>query len=80
MGSFFGCPQQLNAIKKDLDTSLETHPNWSMLNPEHIWGYHYLCYCKLRLVTPHGGAEGTKIFDFDNPRLLEKALLGKELH
>ena len=26
------------------------------------------------------GAEGTKIFDFDNPRLLEKALSGKELH
>ena len=35
---------------------------------------------------PHGGAdgaeEGTKIFDFDNPRLveLEKALSGIELH
>ena len=26
------------------------------------------------------GAEGTKIFGFDNPRLLEKALFGKELH
>ena len=26
------------------------------------------------------GFEGMKIFDFDNPRLLEKALLGKELH
>ena len=26
------------------------------------------------------GAEGMKIFDFDNPRLLEKALSGKELH
>ena len=26
------------------------------------------------------GAEGTKIFDFDNPRLLEKALMGKELY
>ena len=26
------------------------------------------------------GAEGTKIFDFDNPRSLEKTLLGKELH
>ena len=25
-------------------------------------------------------AEGTKIFDFDNPTLLEKALPGKELH
>ena len=29
---------------------------------------------------PMAGAEGTKIFDFDNPRSLEKALLGKELH
>ena len=26
------------------------------------------------------GAEGTEIFDFDNPRSLEKALSGKELH
>ena len=26
------------------------------------------------------GADGTKIFDFDNPRSLEKALSGKELH
>ena len=26
------------------------------------------------------GAEGTKIFDSDNPRCLEKALSGKELH
>ena len=26
------------------------------------------------------GAEGTKIFDFDNPRSLEKALSGKELY
>ena len=26
------------------------------------------------------GAEGTKLFDFDNPRVLEKALSGKELH
>ena len=26
------------------------------------------------------GAEGTKIFDIDEPRLLEEALLGKELH
>ena len=26
------------------------------------------------------GAEGTKIFDFDNPTSLEKALPGKELH
>ena len=26
------------------------------------------------------GAEGTKIFDFDNPRSLEKALSGTELH
>ena len=26
------------------------------------------------------GAEGKKRFDFDNPRLLEKTLLGKELH
>ena len=25
-------------------------------------------------------AEGTKMFDSDKPRLLEKALLGKELH
>ena len=25
-------------------------------------------------------AEGTKIFDFDNPRSLEKALSGTELH
>ena len=40
----------------------------------------YSCYCKLRLVTPQYGAEGTKIFDFDNPKLLEKALSGKELH
>ena len=32
------------------------------------------------LIPPDGGADGTKIFDFDNPRLLEKALLGKELH
>ena len=42
----------------------------------------------LRLVTPSRpplphpmvGAEGRKIFDFDNPRSLEKALSGKELH
>ena len=41
----------------------------------------YSCYCKRRLVTPlMVRAEGTRIFDFDNPRLLEKALLGKELH
>ena len=42
----------------------------------------YSCYCKLRLVTPLPmvGTEGTKIFDFDDPGLLEKALLGKELH
>ena len=26
------------------------------------------------------GNEGTKIFDFDNPTSLEKALSGKELH
>ena len=26
------------------------------------------------------GAEGKKTFDFDNPRSLEKALLGRELH
>ena len=40
-----------------------------------------LCYCKLGLVTPHTvGAEGMKIFDFDNSRLLEKVLSGKELH
>ena len=26
------------------------------------------------------GAEGAKIFDFENPRLLEKALSEKELH
>ena len=26
------------------------------------------------------GAEGMKIFDFDNPRSLEKAFSGKELH
>ena len=26
------------------------------------------------------GAEGMKFFDFDNPRSLEKALSGKELH
>ena len=26
------------------------------------------------------GAEGTKIFDFDNPRSLEEALSGTELH
>ena len=26
------------------------------------------------------GAEGTKMFDFDNPRLLQKALPGTELH
>ena len=26
------------------------------------------------------GAEGTKFFDFDNPRLLEKAFSGTELH
>ena len=51
-----------------------------MPNPEYIWGYHYLCYCKLRLVTPHGGAEVTKFFNFDNLGLLEKALSGKELH
>ena len=49
-------------------------------NPEYIWGYLYSYYCKLRLVTPHGGDEGSKIFNFDNPRLLEKALSGKELH
>ena len=29
---------------------------------------------------PMVGAERTKIFDFDNPRLLEKALSGKELY
>ena len=41
----------------------------------------YSCYCKLRLVTPHGrGLRGQKNFDFDNPRLLRKALSGKELH
>ena len=40
----------------------------------------YSCYYKLRLVTPMVGAEGTKIFDFDNPRSLEKALSGKKLH
>ena len=34
-----------------------------MPNPEYIWGYRLL-------VLP---------FDFDNPRFLEKALLGKEL-
>ena len=48
-----------------------------------------MCYYKLRLVKGKAppsppshmvGAEGTKIFDFNNPRLLEKALLGKELH
>ena len=35
------------------------------------------------LPSPHipiVGAEGSKIFDFDNPRSLEKALSGKELH
>ena len=49
-------------------------------NPE-FWDTVYSCYCKLRLVTPlMVGAEGMKIFDFDNPRLLEKALSGKELH
>ena len=26
------------------------------------------------------GAEGMKFFDFDNPRLFEKMLLGKESH
>ena len=26
------------------------------------------------------GAKGTKMFDFDNPRLLENALSGIELH
>ena len=26
------------------------------------------------------GTEGTRMFDFDNPRSLEKALSGKELH
>ena len=44
----------------------------------------YSCYYKFRVVTPqpplYVGAEGQKIFNFDNPRLLEKALLGKELH
>ena len=46
----------------------------------------YLCYCKLTLVpsppppNPMVGAERMKIFVFDNPRLLEKALLGKKLH
>ena len=43
----------------------------------------YLCYGKLRLVTPPPplvGAEEMKIFDLDNPRLLEKAFSGKELH
>ena len=29
---------------------------------------------------PMVGDQGMKIFDFDNPRLLEKALSGKELH
>ena len=57
-------------------------------NPEYIWIFGdtvYSCYCKFRLVThppsspnPHG--EETKMFDFDNPRLLEKALPGTELH
>ena len=40
----------------------------------------YSCYCKFRLVTPMMGAEGTKMFYFDNPRSLEKALSGTELH
>ena len=44
-----------------------------------IWVTDCLCYC-VNLVPPMMGAEGKKIFDFDNPRLLEKVLLGKELH
>ena len=41
----------------------------------------YFCYCKCRLVTPPMvGAEGMKISDFDNPRLLEETLSGKDLH
>ena len=31
-------------------------------------------------IPPITGAEGRKIFDFGNPRSLEKALPGKELH
>ena len=41
----------------------------------------YLSYCKLKIKYPQMvGAEGMKIFNFGNPRLLEKALHGKELH
>ena len=43
----------------------------------------YSCHCKFRLVNPPSpmvGAEGTKHFDFDNPRSLEWALLGTELY
>ena len=53
--------------------------NNTMPNPEYIWGYRLLVL--LRLVTPSWwGLGGTKIFDFDDPRSLEKALSGKELH
>ena len=63
-------------VYKDNNSSFKELP---VPNPEYTI---YLCYCKFRLVTPPPmvGAEGTKIFDFDNPRLLEKALSGTELH
>ena len=67
------------------------HPRWHIsAKPRVYLGIPFTCVTvnlELRLVTceapplpPMVGAEGMKIFDFDNPRLLEKALSGKELH
>ena len=47
----------------------------SVPNPEYIWGYHLLVWPPPPFPHPTVGVEGTKIFDLDNPRLLEKALL-----
>ena len=35
---------------------------YTLPNPEYIWDTVYLCYCKFRLVTPHGGGLGDKNF------------------
>ena len=52
-----------------------------MPNPEYIWGYRLLVLLYIEISEPPMvGAEGTEIFDFGNPRLLEKTLSGTELH
>ena len=51
-----------------------------MPNPDNIYLGIPIACVTVNLVPPMTGAEGKKIFDFDNPRLLEKALLQKELH